>query len=350
MRRGVRWGLLAGGLAMAVSVRAGAADDPVTREAQARFEEGLGRLKAEKYEDARLSFAQAYAVVRRPSILWNLALAEEKSGHPLDALGHFKDYVRQSTADDDRVRAQKHVDALAAQTGHIDVEAFGGTPLTVDGAAVGLTPLGEPVDVMPGKHHVEARSALTAKSADVDVAAGQIAHVSFMTVDPPPPPPPPAPPAEPAPQAAAAQPPAEVPGEAPPRDASEPRSPFWTPKVVTVTALGGAAVVAGGLGVYLAVQSRRNASTADGFRASNPSGACLVPTTSSSVCQQWNDAVDAQNRDALLSGVFYVSGVVLAAGAVATWFFWPKASSGPTARVVPMIGPGQAGLGAVGRF
>ena len=32
---------------------------------------------------ARVSFTQAYAVIHKPYILWNLALAEDKSGHRL---------------------------------------------------------------------------------------------------------------------------------------------------------------------------------------------------------------------------------------------------------------------------
>ena len=49
------------------------------REAQARFEEGLARVKANNFEGARMSFTQAYAVLRKPAILWNLALSEDSS-------------------------------------------------------------------------------------------------------------------------------------------------------------------------------------------------------------------------------------------------------------------------------
>jgi hypothetical protein len=330
------------------SAETGASADPITRDAQARFEEGLSRLKASRYDEARLSFTQAYALQRRPSILWNLALAEDKSGHVLDALAHFKDYARESPVDEERARAQKHVDELMAQTGHIDVEAFGGTPLTVDGVPAGQTPLGEPLDVLPGRHHVEARAPLGAKSADVEVAAGQVAHVNFMAVDVPP-----SAAGEPAPAVAVA-PSSSVPEAPPPAAAGESSAGarFWTPKVITVTALGGAAVVAGGLGVYFALQSQSKASTADGYRATNPQGACLPPNPAG-ICQAWNDAVDSQNHYATLSNVFYVSGAVLGAGAVATWFLWPKASTSAvsgSARLVPIAGPGQAGVAAVGRF
>ena len=38
-------------------------------------------------------------------------------------------------------------------------------------------------------------------------------------------------------------------------------------------------------------------------------------------CAQWNADVQAQNRDATVSNVLYVTGGVLAAGAVAAWLF-----------------------------
>ena len=79
MRRSARWGIAIAGLLVAASPSARAADDKATREAEARFAEGLSRVKRQDYEAARLSFEQAYAVLHRPLILWNLALAVESA-------------------------------------------------------------------------------------------------------------------------------------------------------------------------------------------------------------------------------------------------------------------------------
>src|ERR1700686_1597119 len=117
MRR-ARWGILAGALAVAPPAWAA---DAAQRDAQARFDEGIVRVKAGDLEGALLSFRQAYAVVHRPVIVWNLALVEEKTNPPLDALAHFKEYLRLPESEPDRPRGQKHVDALNAQTGHIDL-------------------------------------------------------------------------------------------------------------------------------------------------------------------------------------------------------------------------------------
>src|SRR5580698_10479557 len=112
MGRRARWGLLTAALLLGASASARADDDRANREAEARFKEGLARVKSKDYEAARLSFEQAYAVLHRPLILWNLALAEEKTARPLDALAHFRQVAREAAGDADRAGAQKHVDAL----------------------------------------------------------------------------------------------------------------------------------------------------------------------------------------------------------------------------------------------
>jgi len=143
MRRGFR-GAIAAAFAFqfAQGAPARAADDRAARDAQARFEEGLGRVKSGDFEAARLSFAQAYAVLHKPDILWNLALSEEKSGHAVEALAHFKELAKQTPADADRAKAQRHVDTLMGQTGHRSRAVFDGyvcaAEMWRDDSAVGL--------------------------------------------------------------------------------------------------------------------------------------------------------------------------------------------------------------------
>src|SRR5579863_7881808 len=176
--RGFRWAAAATLLAAAAPSVARAADAPAVREAQARFEEGLKRVKAGDFEAARMSFVQAYAVVHKPDILWNLALSEEKSGRPLDALAHFKTFAEEAATAADRVKAQKHVDTLMAQTGHIEVQAPTGTPIVLDGASsVGTTPLSDALDVAPGHHVIEGKFLDGKKTLSVEAVAGEVAHV-----------------------------------------------------------------------------------------------------------------------------------------------------------------------------
>ena len=68
-RRAFRWAAAAAVL-MAVAPSVAGADDKALREAQARFEEGLKRVKAGDFDGARMSFVS----VRRPA----------QAGHPLE--------------------------------------------------------------------------------------------------------------------------------------------------------------------------------------------------------------------------------------------------------------------------
>lgn len=331
------------------------ADDTAQRDAQARFEEGLGRVRADNLAGALVSFQQAYAVMHKPAVVWNLALVEEKTSHPVDALAHFREYLRVAPeADPDRVRAQKHIDGLNAATGHIDVAAPTGAAITVDRTqALGATPLADPIDVAPGHHDVEARLGTVVKSVGIDALAGQTMHADFRGMDA-------AGGAAGAPGATAPQadgagaPPA---GEAPPPPDAVPAqgTTLLTPRVIVAASLAGAAVVSLGTGVFMAVQSSNNASTATGYRNQNASDTCtLNPGTPT--CTKWHDAVSAQNRDAVLSDVFYVAAGVFAAASVATFVLWPKAQDGTSAAksvtmwLVPAVTPGGAAVGAVGRF
>jgi hypothetical protein len=328
------------------------ADDKTVREAQARFEEGLKRVKAGDFEAARMSFVQAYVVLHKPDILWNLALSEEKSARPLDALAHFKEFARQAPTDADRARAQKHVDVLMAQTGHIEVQAPAGTPLLLDGTTgVGMAPLADTLDVTPGHHVIEGKLAEGTKALSVDAVAGEVARVTFLVVGPDRPVASVAVASTPAPEGSA---PAAAPSTgAPAADASardDARGTAPAAKLVTTTALGAGAVIAIGVGVYFGLQSRSDASTAAAYRSKEPSDYCVNPANAG--CAQWNNAVQAQNRDATASNVLYVTGAVLAVGALASWFFWPRQSEtrGSAVWFVPAAGPSGGGVMAGGRF
>jgi len=342
-------------LAIAIAASAPAlvradATSPAEREAQARFEEGLARVKASNFEGARVSFTQAYAVLHKPYILWNLALAEEKTGHTLEALAHFKQFTSTSPGGDDEASARRHVAELMVQVGHVDVAAPAGAQVVVDGTPAGVAPLAEPVDVLPGRHHLEARGAQETNEADADVTAGQLVHVSLARSA--------EPPGALASPAAPAEPPASPPSSAdtlpltpPDVGAGTAGRELSAARVMSVVVVGAAAAASLSLGIYFGVQSQNEKGTGDTFRQTYPSNYCTT-MGGSAVCAQWNDAVQSQARDATLSNVFYATSGALAAGALLTWFLWPSdsASSKPAAWLSPALGPDGAGLGAAGRF
>ncbi len=333
-----------GWLAVALATAAPAwADDKATRDAQARFVEGLDRVKAGDFEAARVSFMQAYAVLHKPDILWNLALAEQKSGHPVEAIGHFKQVRKAARSDADRAGADRHIAELMDQTAHIEVSAPSGAQVTVDGAAMGMSPLPEPLDVAAGKHHVEvAVAAGDTRAADAEAVTGQVVRVSFLqtqaVVTPAPGTPPPAvAPAPPPPPPADTTPPASSGG-----------STFWDARGITVVSIGGLAVVSAALGLSFGIVSNNDSSTASTLRQQNPSCA----GSSSPGCQQLASTTSSQHSAYVTSEGFWIGAAVLAVGAAATWFLWPKASSsaGASVQVLPAASPGGAGALAIGSF
>ena len=356
MRRVIRAGLLAGGLVLSMAAVA-RADDRATREAQARFVEGLARVKSGDFDAARMSFTQAYAVLHKPDILWNLALSEQKSGHFVEALGHFRQLERDAATTADRTRAGKHVTELMAATAHVEVAAPAGSQVSVDGAAVGTAPLVDPIDVTAGPHHIEVRTAQGAtKSADADAVVGTVARVSFLQGDASPAPavaptPTPAPAAAGGPSPTEAQPPSPQPGTGEPPPVTMTHGTFWDARGITVVVAGSAAIVAGGLGIAFATVSSNDASTASTLRQQNPS--CTTASQSAG-CAQLASTTDSQHGAYVASRGLWATAGILAVGAVCTYFFWPRTPAGATSsvQVAPTVGAGGAGVApylAIGR-
>jgi tetratricopeptide (TPR) repeat protein len=345
----MRFGMLVGVLAAMGPATAHGQEATSERDAQARFEEGLARVRAGNFEGARASFLQAYAVLQTPSILWNLALAEEKTGNTLSALGHYKQFARVGPADDGRPVAEKHIGDLMGQTGHVDVAAPTGAQIVLDGALAGVAPLGDTLDVLPGRHRLEVQTAQGTRKAVTDVAPGQFVHVSLMLAT-----------------ETAASPPTSIrlapagAGEAraAPAPASGDHGAYEARgaeddsaskgRVIAVAATGATAAILVGVGVYFTLRSQDEWNKADAYRSQVGLSGCLQ--SSMDPCPALRDAVQAQGRDATLSNVFYVAGGVLAAGAVATWFLWPKAPARAAAGTTLTLSATGTALRVAGSF
>lgn len=298
--------------------------DTARRDAEARFKEGLARVQGGDFEAARVAFVQAYAVLKSTDVLWNLALSELKSNHPLEALGHFKEYVKDArTSEPDRAKGRKYIDDLNAKVGRVTIDAPAGLTIVVDGKVLPQpTPISEPIDVTPGEHFVEARLGDRSRILRVEPAAGSIVALHFRADElatgaaaAAPAPAPASVPASPAPSASG--------DGAPPVTAPPDERPTSSVRPILGIALLGAGVVAGAVAGGFALSSSSSSKDADGILAGAPKGACRQSTSPD--CAALDDARrSAASKADMAVGFGVAAGALVVSGAVV--LLWPKSS------------------------
>jgi hypothetical protein len=297
--------------------------DLARSDAEKRLDEGLDRYAKGDFEGARLAFAQAYAVLTSIDLLYNLMRSEVKSGHPLEALVHIHQMLRDPKATtEDHAKAERLLEEANRVTGHVAVEAPEGAEIVLDHVPSGEAPIRDAYDVVPGKHVVEAKANGSSRAIEVDAPAGQLVTARFApeaasapTVTPPvpvtnggAPPPPPPPPLK--------REPAPVHPE-PEHHREDSRM-----RVIVPTVIGGLAVVGIGVGIGMGVASQGQQSNATNFRGEYGQGFCA--NQASATCQQYQGMLSSQQQDTNVSRVMFVSGGVLAVAAAVTYLAWPK--------------------------
>jgi len=158
------------------------ADTPAETEAKARFEEGNKSWAAGKHEEARLKYVQAYAVLKFPGVLFNLARAEMTVGHDVEAYKLFRDFLKMPQTDLDRsMLARKYYGELAKKVSLVTVSATTpkGTKVIIDGVDAGETPLAEPIVVSAGTHDIVLRYADKEKKSPVSCPLSQTVTVEL---------------------------------------------------------------------------------------------------------------------------------------------------------------------------
>lgn len=123
--------------------------------------------------------------------------------------------------------------------------------------------------------------------------------------------------------------------------------------VVAASAAVGA-LAAAGVGVYFILQSNSDKSTAEGLRNGALSGSSTCTNPGASLvasCQKLSNTVHSQHDEMNVATGLFIGAGVLAAGAVATWFLWPRAHADEpqtSGAIVPI--PGGASLSVSGSF
>lgn len=283
--------MLATPFAAAQSAPAGAAS---SSEARTHFERGVTFYNEADYAAALVEFKRAYALAPTWQVLFNVGQSDfqlRDYAGALVTLQQFLDEGKDRVPDERRALVTSELADLANRVGHATITSnAAGAEVTMDDAAVGVTPLSQPVLVSVGIRKLTATLAgRTPIGREVAVAAGETVavHLDFPEL--------PSAMARPAPTSAPAM--VLVPAQAAP---SRSRAP-----AITAFGLG---LVGAGVGAVFGVLAVGDKSRLDGECTGK---ACRVGSQSN---------IDAVSRDATISTVGFG---VMAVGAVvglALWF------------------------------
>jgi len=326
MRRHVLFACLLTALAVPAFPSDARADDAAVAEAQQRFQEGLELADAKQHEPARLKFQQAWAVFKAPAVLYNLARSEQLTGHDLEALEHYRTFVKISATDPKitdamREKAAKNVEELAKRVGQIELEVPSAARVTVDGKPVEPPASGprDPVPVAPGRHMVEATFEGKLKSVTVECTAGSTtrAKIEFESGG----------------------------SFTEPPGTGERRASWSTARFVTVGTLSGAAIAGGVLFFVFRGAAQQNVEDARALLG----GRSCVGLSGTPDCEAAASLKDDRDGNVTASTVSLIAGAAFAAGALGAAFAWPRSTSA-SARIVPVISPTLGGASFAGTF
>lgn len=262
--------------------------------AEALFREGRSLVDAGKIADACPKFVESHRLDPKVGTLMYAATCHEQEGKTATAWVEFTEAVAMAERTKQRDReklAKERAAALEGKLSRLNVSVAKPLPegleVRLDGVVLGAAAYGVALPIDPGEHTVLAKAAgrkpFSAKVA-VAASAAVVTEVPILEADAPPPPPP--------------APLAKVPPPLPEKSAP-----------VVGYALGGAAVVALGVGTFFGLKASSQSSDAD----KNCSG---------QFCNQAGlDGHDDASTSARVSTIAFGVGLVASAAAVYFLFF-----------------------------
>jgi hypothetical protein len=315
------------------------ADDRAT--AQELFQQAKDLMGAGKIAEACAKFAAAADLSQTVGVRLNLAACYEKIGRTASAWTRYDEALTIAERSGDSAAASLARAAQAAVTPRLSyvsvtvteaTAVLAGLEVTRDGQKVPQAAWGVPVPVDPGEHSVAATApghkAWSGKASVVGAGSRTEIAVPLLEVEVA------APPVAPGPMPA---------NDTQPAEGTEGRGlfsgPGGTQRTIAVVSAG-AGVVALGVGSIFGLQRLSKKSAYEQHLGAN--GQCLdlqCQTSSQS-------AVSAGN----VATVGFIAGGALVACGVALWFTAPSSKPAVSAALVPMAGPGGAGMGVGGSW
>jgi len=162
-----------------------AANDPSAKqEAARRFEHAIKLYEEADYTLALAEFERVYELVPDYRVLYNIGQVSIQLGRYARAFRTLKEYVARGGAElaPDRAAAvNADLTLLAGKIARVSVQVEqAGAQVSVDGAAVGRSPLAEPLVVDVGEHRVQIElSGFVAQSQTFTLAGGDRRDATF---------------------------------------------------------------------------------------------------------------------------------------------------------------------------
>lgn len=187
-------------LAAAVPIAAQAQPASGTQEAGKHFTRGVALYNEADYRAALVEFKRAYAIAPNAQVLYNIGQTHYQLQNYAAALTAFERYLADAgAAATHRSEVEQSLETLRSRVGKIAATTnLAGCEITIDDELVGKTPLAQPLLTSIGRRKVTAICpGHPAQSRLVDVAGGTSESVALAFADAraaEPPPPPPAPP------------------------------------------------------------------------------------------------------------------------------------------------------------
>ncbi len=316
-----------------VETPSGATND----EASKLFKKGNDAYKLKRWDEAETAFEEAWALKRSYDIAGNLGDVEMYLAKYQEAAEHLEYSLRNWPAGQEasRARTAERFEEAKKQVGTLTLKVTKGAEISINGKAVGKSPLSGPVFVTPGAATVIVTLGAKSEKKTVALDIGEAREIEIAIAG----------------EAAAVGP--VGPGAAAPGSGSgsgdgdvKPPSGSSVRKIGMI-ASGAVAVIglAVGVGFYLMKQSAKD--DADAIRSDNKLGNSGCAAGGSNVCVDLSDANDRAKSNGTISNIGFIGAGVGAAGYVA-FMLMPKSKT--SAMLHPILTPHTAGVGAFGRF